>query len=91
MVLLTHSGWFTRAGWIIGGLLMMGLGVIFTAIVASAVCGQWSIAGSLVLAAALIWGAQMFGLAVAGRQLEKDEDVERSAEVNNSVDPTPSG
>jgi len=74
-------------GWVIGGLLMMGLGVILTAIVSSAVWGQWGVAGTLVLVATLIWGARMFGWTLAERQFEKHEDAERSGEPNKCAAP----
>jgi hypothetical protein len=72
-------------GWVIGGLLMMGLGVILTAIVSSAVWGQWAVAGALVLTAALIWGTRMFGLALAERHLERHP--EGSDEPNEGAAP----
>jgi hypothetical protein len=69
-------------GWVIGGLLMMGLGVIVTATISSAVWGQWGVAGALVLATILIWGSRMFGWALAERQLEKQGAKESSEEPN---------
>jgi hypothetical protein len=65
--------------WIISGLLLIGVGVIFNAIVASALSGEWSIAGTILLIATLIWGAGMLGWFVAERQFEMDDDAERSA------------
>jgi hypothetical protein len=76
-------------GWVIGGLLMAGVGVIFTAIISSAFWRDWTVAGSILLVAAVIVVARMVGLFVAERQFEKDEDAERSAEPNNTVEPTP--
>ena len=44
-------------GWVIGGLLMAGVGVIFTAMIASVLAGQWAVAGSILLSLVLIWFA----------------------------------
>ena len=63
-------------GWVIGGLLACGVGVILSALIASAVWGQWSVAGGLLLAALLIWGARALGLAIAAKQMVKDEETQ---------------
>jgi hypothetical protein len=76
-------------GWVIGGLLMAGIGVVFTAIISAAVWRDWAIAGSILLVAAVIFVARMVGLFIAERQFEKDEEADRKEEPNNAVEPTP--
>lgn len=72
-------------GWTIGGLLMCGVGVIFTAIISSAVWGQWSIAGGIILALVLIWIARLLGETVAEKQFEKDREIESAKAESISV------
>lgn len=69
-------------GWVIGGLLMMGLGVILTAIVSSAVWGQWAVAGGILISALMVYGARTLGWMVAEKRLEKElerEDATKAA------------
>jgi hypothetical protein len=73
-------------GWVIGGLLMAGIGVIISAVLSSAVWGQWSIAGSIFFYAVLLSGAAWFGLHFAERQLEKDQDAKGVAWLHELVD-----
>jgi hypothetical protein len=73
-------------GWVIGGLLMAGIGVIFTAIISSAFWREWAIAGSILLVAVVIFVARMVGLLIAERQFQKDEDADRNEEPNHAVE-----
>ena len=65
-------------GWVIGGLLLSGIGVILTAIIAAAVWGQWTVAGGIILSVVLIWVTRMFGMGIAAIQLAKEEEQERT-------------
>jgi len=76
------------AGWVISGLLMAGLGVFLTAIVSSAIAGEWAVAGNILLVVILVAGARMFGWYVAEKQLEKDEAAERPAEPVETIEPS---
>lgn len=68
------------AGWVIGGLCMAGLGVYVTAMISSAIFGEWAIAGSILLVVILVAGARIFGWYVAEKQFGKDEEAERAAQ-----------
>jgi hypothetical protein len=61
--------------WVIGGLLLCGVGVIITSVIAAAIWGQWTVAGGILLTAVLIYAARMFGWAVAEKQLERDDET----------------
>jgi len=63
-------------GWVIGGLLLSGIGVILTAIIAAAVWGQWTVAGEIILSVVLILVTRMFGMAIAAKQLATEEEQE---------------
>jgi hypothetical protein len=62
-------------GWVIGGVLLCGIGVIFTAVIASITWGQWTVAGWISLATVLIWIANTLGMAVAENQLKRDVEA----------------
>lgn len=59
-------------GWVIGGIILCGIGVIATALVSSAIWGQWVVAVEILTGAVLIWLARTVGWIVVQRQLEKD-------------------
>jgi len=59
-------------GWLIGGLLVMGFGVILTAVISSAVWGQWAVAGIILISAILIFCARTLGWIVAEKQFERE-------------------
>jgi hypothetical protein len=59
-------------GWVIGGLLLCGVGVIVTSIIAAAIWGQWAVAGGILISALLIYGARTLGWIVAEKQLERE-------------------
>ncbi|HDH04929.1 MAG TPA: hypothetical protein ENH01_04350 [Nitrospirae bacterium] len=61
-------------GWVVGGLILSGIGVVLTAMIAAAVWGQWQVVGVILLPAVLIWVARIFGMAIATKQLEKEEE-----------------
>lgn len=60
-------------GWVIGGLLMMGFGVVLTAIVSSAIWGQWAVAGAILISALLVYGARTLGWMLAEKQMERED------------------
>jgi hypothetical protein len=71
MVAGTHG-----PGWVIGGLMMCGIGVIITAMIASAISGQWAVAGGILMSLVLIWFAGMLGMGIAESQFEKDNETQ---------------
>ncbi len=74
--------------WLIVGLCFAGIGIIPVAIIASAIAGEWGIAAELLLVGVLVVGARMFGLYVAMKQGEKDEEAERASQPAQPVETT---
>jgi hypothetical protein len=79
------------AGWVIGGLCMAGLGVYVTAMISSAIFGEWGIAGNILLVVILVAVARVFGWSIAEKQFEKDDETERAAQPAEPVEPSVSG
>lgn len=79
------------SGWVISGLCLAGLGVYLTAVISSAVFGEWAIAGNILLVLILVAGARIFGWYVAEKQFEKDDEAARAAQLAEPVEPTVSG
>jgi hypothetical protein len=68
-------------GWVIGGVLVAGVGVFFTAMISSAVWGQWAVAGGILLSLLLIWFGGWLGMTIAAWQFEKFREAEQRQEV----------
>jgi hypothetical protein len=83
LILGTHSVF-----WLIVGLFFAGIGVIPVAIISSAIAGDWTDAGILLLVGVLVIGARMFGGYVAMKQGEKDEEAERASQPAQPVETT---